>query len=334
MGQPVPVRLEMTFLNQAISRLVSLNRNLTTTRTADVAVARRCLGRVFARHGLEVGRGSLDFAHQHVNFSGSSINLVQYGSDVEVVAPPLDFYLLQMTLDGSVQLRGPKFEVALRAGTAFVMNPGAGYRKCWDRQAQQLMLKIPRSRLECLAFGSTDFGKSESIEFAPTPMQAGALSDPLQRLLDQLSRDPQASSIRAHEDVVVRAVLASIPHQIGIRLESAANGAVPYYVLRAEHHLQKKLHATVNLSTLVELTGVSKRTLQDGFQRFRGKTPSQVSRDLRLDLVRETLVLRGCCNVTAAALEFGFSHLGRFAQAYATRFGESPSETRRRARSS
>jgi transcriptional regulator GlxA family with amidase domain len=36
--------------------------------------------------------------------------------------------------------------------------------------------------------------------------------------------------------------------------------------------------------------------------------------------------------VTEAALAFGFAHFGRFAQAYAARFGEKPSQTVKRAR--
>lgn len=82
--------------------------------------------------------------------------------------------------------------------------------------------------------------------------------------------------------------------------------------------------------TLARLAGVSVRTLQEGFQRFRGRTPSQISRDLRLDRARTALLDGDGDNVTAVALDSGFSHLGRFAQSYAERFGETPSQTIRR----
>ena len=96
---------------------------------------------------------------------------------------------------------------------------------------------------------------------------------------------------------------------------------------RAERHLLANPGAGVTTAALADAAGVSERTVQQGFQRFRGMTPSQVSRDLRLDLARSALALEGSDNVTSVALQFGFSHLGRFAQSYAMRFGEYPSDT-------
>jgi len=54
---------------------------------------------------------------------------------------------------------------------------------------------------------------------------------------------------------------------------------------------------------------------------------------VRFERVRDEL-LRGneSTTVTAAAMRWGFSHLGRFAAEYRARFKESPSETLRRAR--
>jgi len=56
-------------------------------------------------------------------------------------------------------------------------------------------------------------------------------------------------------------------------------------------------------------------------------------RRARLDQARADLEAPGRnTSVTIVAYDCGFSHLGRFAQEYARRFGESPSETLRRAR--
>lgn len=334
-------------MTPAIPPLDALNRNLPTTRTTDAAVARRCLGRVFARHRLDVADGAVDFAHQQVGLGETSTSLVRYGAEVAIVAPPLDFYLLQVTLAGRIRLQGTGFDVALEADSVFVMNPGVGYRKCWDRDAQQLMLKIPRRRLEWLAPGLlapdlASAGGARAITFAPTVLPAGPLTDPLRQLLDQLAGHAPSSSlryrqspaaVRAGENNIVHALLADIPYRISPYRDSAGHCAVPHYVWRAERYMRTNPHSAVTMSALADVAGVSRRTLQDGFQRFRGKTPSQLARDLRLDFAREALVRAGSGKVTDVALEFGFTHLGRFAQAYAARFGESPSETLRRGRS-
>jgi AraC-like DNA-binding protein len=250
-----------------------------------------------ARHGLAVAGGSLDFTHQQVSLGEASTSLVRYGADVEIVAPPLDFYLLQVTLGGRIRLQGPGFDVALEADSLFVMNPGVGYRKCWDREAQQLMLKIPRCRLEWLAPDTASAGRKQTIEFAPTVLSAGPLAEPLRLLLDLLGGDRQLSdlryrqsaAVRDNENRIVRALFADIPYRIGRYRDSAGQCAVPHYVWRAERYFRANLHSAVSMSALADVTGVSKRTLQEGFQRFRGKAPSQVARDLRLDFARKAL---------------------------------------------
>lgn len=56
-------------------------------------------------------------------------------------------------------------------------------------------------------------------------------------------------------------------------------------------------------------------------------------RRARLHMVRAELQARGAqTTVTSAALQWGFTHLGRFAGEYASEFGESPSRTLQRAR--
>lgn len=324
-------------MNPAIPQLDALSRRLPMTRTGDARVARRCLDRVFARHALEVHGESLDFAHQLLNLGETSISLLRYGSEAEVVAPPLDFYLLQITLSGRVGLRAEGFETVLEAGSAFIMNPNTAYRKLWDREAQQILLKIPRSRLAA----RVGVAPGQVVEFAPDRLLAERFATPVHRLLDRLddcSSDGNghckpSAAIRAGENDLLDVVLAALSHRL-IAAKDTGSHAVPYYIWRAERHLRASPGVAVTTTALARLSGVSKRTLQEGFQRFRGRTPSQVSRDLRLDRARAALLEEARENVTAVALECGFSHLGRFAQSYAERFGETPSQTLRRRSSS
>jgi transcriptional regulator GlxA family with amidase domain len=85
--------------------------------------------------------------------------------------------------------------------------------------------------------------------------------------------------------------------------------------------------SSVELATQV---GVGVRALQLAFRRYRNSTPQRFVRERRLELARRRLVAGVGSTVTDVALATGFAHLGRFSAEYRARFGESPSETRRR----
>jgi AraC-like DNA-binding protein len=86
----------------------------------------------------------------------------------------------------------------------------------------------------------------------------------------------------------------------------------------------------ITLSDVVVACGCSRSTLYDTFKSTRGYTPMQFLMSRRLELARERLMSEHAATATAIALEYGFSHYGRFAKAYHRRFGESPSATRAR----
>ena len=84
----------------------------------------------------------------------------------------------------------------------------------------------------------------------------------------------------------------------------------------------------LTVGDLAARCGLGLRALQKNFLRHFDTTPHLFLRNLRLDKVRR-LLRDGETqwSVTAAALEAGFAHLGRFAACYREKFGESPRET-------
>jgi transcriptional regulator GlxA family with amidase domain len=90
---------------------------------------------------------------------------------------------------------------------------------------------------------------------------------------------------------------------------------------------------SVGISELCRIAGVERRTLLRAFRAVLDTTPSRYLRTSRLGLVRQTLLAAdgGRKTVTEVATRFGFRELGRFAADYRAAFGESPSETLRRA---
>ncbi len=74
------------------------------------------------------------------------------------------------------------------------------------------------------------------------------------------------------------------------------------------------------------------RSLYEGFRRFRGTSPMEFLRTMRLRRVREDLIdAPAGTTVSDVATRWGFYQFGRFAAQYRQLFGETPSATLRRA---
>jgi transcriptional regulator GlxA family with amidase domain len=102
---------------------------------------------------------------------------------------------------------------------------------------------------------------------------------------------------------------------------------------RAQDLLASRLHEPWSVFRLAWTLGLSNRTLHRVVRRELGLSPMQLLRRARLAEARSRLeTARPGGTVTRVALDCGFVHLGRFSQEYARQFGESPSETLRRAR--
>ena len=111
----------------------------------------------------------------------------------------------------------------------------------------------------------------------------------------------------------------------------ARSRPVPSDVKKGLAYLRQAGDRKLSIADLVSHCAVSERTLQKHFRAFMGVSPLDYWRRLRLAKARnELLRCAEDASVTDIATRFGFSHLGRFAQQYRRRFGETPSSTLRR----
>jgi len=113
------------------------------------------------------------------------------------------------------------------------------------------------------------------------------------------------------------------------------SSALPADLVRAIGWLRGHLSEPIQLERLAQISGVRPRTLETHFKMFLGTTPLGWVRQMRLARARHEMLHAGPRDtVTGVALGSGFSQLGRFAADYRKVFGELPSTTMQRARSS
>jgi transcriptional regulator GlxA family with amidase domain len=127
---------------------------------------------------------------------------------------------------------------------------------------------------------------------------------------------------------LVALLLTSMPHNKQRAIEAVTQPTAPFFVRRVEQFIDEHACDPIMLADLTSVAGVSTRTLQTSFRRFRNTTPMAHLRAIRLQLARTELTSAARQqSVAAVASAVGFGHLGRFARDYHARFGELPSQT-------
>ena len=101
----------------------------------------------------------------------------------------------------------------------------------------------------------------------------------------------------------------------------------PFFLKRADRYILAHLDGDVGIERVALHCGVSWRTLQNAFTKFRGLTPVAHVRNLRLDRAREALATTAA-PVKEVAARVGFQSPTTFALEYRKRFGVAPSRTR------
>lgn len=223
--------------------------------------------------------------------------------------------------------------------TAGIFMPGRPVEiDCGERFAQ-LALMIPPDQLHLEAENLLGMKLSRPLEFdgevdlesrgGRMMMQALRTIDSASDNGDGLLRHPLAT--QRLEQVLLHSLLFGQPHNYSSVLASPSPPAGTRPVSHAVELLRNDLAHPWSVAELAAQVSVSVRSLQEGFRRSLGTTPMEYLRHLRLEKVHEELANAepGTITVTAAAARWGFTHLGRFAAAYRSRFSESPSDTMR-----
>ena len=128
---------------------------------------------------------------------------------------------------------------------------------------------------------------------------------------------------------------AAHSRSVAVAAAAAAPGpSRPATVAQAIDLIEADPQSPWAVSDLAARCGVSARALQFGFQRHVGLSPMSYLRDARLRGADDELRAAAGPGDTVAAIarRWGFTHLGRFADAYEAKYGQPPGRTLRSAR--
>lgn len=311
------------------------------TRSPDEA--RDQIGRIFCPHflnPLEARPAHFHARHHSLRQAGYSINFVAYGSTVEIDPGRLeDFFLLQVPTRGAADIRCGTVAAEARAGrTASILSPTLPTRMIWHESCEKLIVLIDRQAVEtqyAALIGDAD----RTVEFNTGVDLAGGLGTLLAQHL-RLMLAAAESETPAPEPYLVslREGLTSLllngqDHSGRARLTGAL--PAPAAIQRAEAFIAAHADRALTMAEVAATAGISLRSLQEGFRRHRHATLTQTIQNARLTKFRRALLAASAdASVTELAFAAGLGHLGRTAQAYRARYGETPSQTLRHDRRS
>ncbi|NOZ41918.1 MAG: AraC family transcriptional regulator [Alphaproteobacteria bacterium] len=307
-------------------------------QTSDADEAREIVSRVYCDHTLKPRRsGPLDACHHRARLSSVSVNYMQYGTDISVEPGLLKrFFLFQLPLEGAAEITTNHKEFTTGVGRASVINPTDYTKMLWNRDCKKLMVQIRVEAMEMRLSRLLMRPIDTPILFDSCIMTDNRLAhgwwQQIKHLASDLDHgfDPWRSRyiLEDTERHLLTNLLYSFNHNYMDRLLAQEVQAAPKHVKRAEDYIHAHLKGPLSIDDLVVVTGVSQRSIFEGFRSFRGTTPMKYVLQLRLERVHKELLRAGPeRNVTDIALKWGFNQLGRFSVSYKKVYGESPSDT-------
>jgi AraC-like DNA-binding protein len=269
-----------------------------------------------------------------------TIGLTRFGHEVSIDVGDLGSYHVNVPVSGhAVSLCGERRMIATpECGAVFTPHEHS-LIPLWGADATQICIKIDRAGLESELAHILGHPVDKHVRFdleMDLTSRAGArwlsMVELLIETVDDLRAVPggRANHVEYLERSVISGLLVLQPHSMTCQVYAPAEVRNPRAVQKVLYHIESVPGSQFTLSDLAVVAGISSRQLQHLFCERFGMSPMAYVRQLRLDGVRRDLqrAVDGT-KVGGVAFRWGFNHLGRFAQHYARKFGESPSQTLR-----
>ncbi|EIM25787.1 AraC family transcriptional regulator [Microvirga lotononidis] len=262
-------------------------------------------------------------------------------SDVEIDQSPEEAddrmaFVVSPSEASQLQINREAFTISQRQGVIFSSGPQR--LLTIPKDAEHRVLITSRQKVADCCAKLLGYEPSGFLDFDIGVDLESATGHSWLRLLEYVERelsDPDAlirhSPIawRQFEQSLLTGLLLSQRHTYSDALLRPQVAAAPFYVKRAEAYIEANYTESLSLADVANYAGVSARSLQNGFQSFRGMTPMAFLRSVRLQHANRALLAADPAidTVTEIALACGFGHLGEFGALYKRTFGETPRQT-------
>lgn len=314
-------------------------------RTSSLDEAREAVTDVYLPHDLstDAGGDDLDMTLNAVEKRLFTAGFLTYGAHTTLVMPPTeDSHHVNLTTSGSthaVRSDGDRAVTEARR-SGLILHPEQTNTVSWDPDAEQIILKVPRTSIEAHLTDLLGKPVNTPIDFdfgldLTTPAGSSLLAS-VEFLIRELDRPGGIAdmplALDQLESFIMSQLLVAGNHPYRDALVRPAGQVNLGRLQPVVDFIEMNVDEPLTPAELAKVGNMSVRTLHASFQRHFGMSPMAYVRKERLEQVRAELLANRDAElqVTEVAMRWGFFHLGRFAQQYKERYGETPSETLRR----
>lgn len=272
----------------------------------------------------------------------TAVHQLEYGANpVEVDPVPLEKWVLVSTPgQGELVVRSGREVRALEPGDTVVLDPYRKFRLRFGPRCRLLTLRLDRTLVEQLLGEMSGADHDLPARFGlgqPSSKRAARTWRSVSSLISSQAMTPgiavEYPLLRAQlERTLVAALAETHPFRADPR-QARGSWCPPAALRNAVAVIDDEPDRPLTLTDLAAAAKLSPRALQEAFRRHFDTTPMTYLREVRLRRAHEDLVGTSPgdgTKVSDVAYRWGFGNLGRFARAYANRFGRRPSETLRR----
>ncbi len=311
--------------------------------TADPEEAHDWLRLAYVDHSarLSGNRESFRFSHRLADCGSFTFGAAQHSMTLHGEWEPLeDTVLFSHLISGRFHIRSHRSAVLATPGDVFAYDPESRMSVMWSdiRMANVRIKRATVDRIATTLIGDDRSAGPVGFDLARPLSESRAMH--WKRLMQYVTGD-----VIANPDVhsspilmgqalrlIVASALETFPNSTLDRARHSASAASPGSVRRAMAYIEEHADSDIDLTDIAEAAHVGPRALQRAFRRSLDSTPLGYLRSVRLERAHEQLVAADAddgTTVVEVAARWGFGHPGRFAGAYRTQFGRSPSETLR-----
>lgn len=266
----------------------------------------------------------------HRRLAGVDLCHISYGTVTRVTCTALrDTFHVQIMLSGScLQLREGQ-QRKLLAGELMVINPGEPVDLTYSPDCEKFILKLPVALLETVCKDQRWTYPQEGLGFAGRVYASGEMRE-LLSLLSLICHEVESenTSVVVHEhyvQILTRKLLTCLVSNVQRAPLMANERSFRRVVMYIDEHVKDELSP----ESLANIANMSIRSLYVMFEQRMGETPRRYVLRKKLERIKAALLDPLCpvSSITELALDYGFSHLGRFAGDYKALFCELPSRT-------